>query len=174
MSSQLTIRGPKKKKGPAKSEAPESSDIVNIFKDRPDAQIYSSDRYPPWLMRMLNEQYSTDDILVQIYHGERIPTGEEQWPLANSFKRQMIVDQNKHWFDNRQYESEDDVGEDLGEGQVDEEEQQRLAEEAAEASAAAGEGGEKKEGEKKEGGDKKDAGDKDDKDGNAPPKKDKK
>lgn len=32
----LTVRGPKKKKGPAKSEAPESSDIVNIWKERPD------------------------------------------------------------------------------------------------------------------------------------------
>jgi hypothetical protein len=31
---QAAIRGPKKKKGPAKTEAPESSDIVNIFKDR--------------------------------------------------------------------------------------------------------------------------------------------
>ena len=29
------IRGPKKKKA-AKVDAPESSDIVNIFKDRPD------------------------------------------------------------------------------------------------------------------------------------------
>jgi hypothetical protein len=40
MSQAAAVRGPKKKKGGAKSEAPESSDIVNIFKDRPDPVIY--------------------------------------------------------------------------------------------------------------------------------------
>lgn len=87
MSAQLAVRGPKKKKGGAKTEAPESNDLVNIYKDKPDPKIYSSDRYPPWLMRMLNEQYTTDDIMLQIYRGERIPTGEEQWPLSRGFRR---------------------------------------------------------------------------------------
>jgi hypothetical protein len=73
----LAIRGPKKKKGAAKSEAPESSDIVNIFKDRPDAEIYPTDRYPPWLMKLLDEPYSPDDVLIQIYRGERMPTTSE-------------------------------------------------------------------------------------------------
>ena len=68
-----TIRGPKKKKGPAKVEAPETSDIVNIFKGKPDAVIYPTDRYPPWLMKMLEETYSPDDVLIQIYRGERLP-----------------------------------------------------------------------------------------------------
>lgn len=36
-STSIALRGPKKKKGAAKSEAPESSDIVNIWKDREDA-----------------------------------------------------------------------------------------------------------------------------------------
>ncbi len=61
---QLAIRGPKKKKGPSKSEAPDSSDIVNIFKDRPDPEIHATDRYPPWLMRMLEETYSPDDVMM--------------------------------------------------------------------------------------------------------------
>ena len=73
----MAIRGAKKKKGPAKSEAPESSDIVNIFKDRPDAVIYPTDRYPPWLMKLLEENYAPDDVMIQIYRGERIPTGKE-------------------------------------------------------------------------------------------------
>ena len=30
----LAVRGPKKKKGPVVAAAPESSDIVNIWKDR--------------------------------------------------------------------------------------------------------------------------------------------
>ena len=62
--STLAIRGPKKKKGGPKVEAPDSNDIVNIYKDREDAKIYSSDRYPPWLMRMLAEQYTPDDIVL--------------------------------------------------------------------------------------------------------------
>lgn len=60
----LATRGPKKKKGSAKTEAPESSDIVNIFKDKPDAVIYNSERYPPWLMKLLEESYTPDDVLM--------------------------------------------------------------------------------------------------------------
>ncbi len=60
----LATRGPKKKKGPSKSEAPESADIVNIFKDRPDPEIHATDRYPPWLMNMLEETYSPDDVMM--------------------------------------------------------------------------------------------------------------
>ncbi len=50
-----TIRGPKKKKGPAKVEAPLTNDIVNIFKERKDPQIYPTDRYPKWILRLLEE-----------------------------------------------------------------------------------------------------------------------
>ena len=63
---------------------------------------------------MLNEHYTPDDVMLQIFRGERLPTGEEQWPLAKAFRRTFMTDQNKMWNDNRAYESEDDHGEDLG------------------------------------------------------------
>ena len=110
----LAVRGPKKKKGPAKSEAPESSDIVNIFKDRPDPVIYATERYPPWLMKMMEESYSPDDVLMQIYRGERIPTGDEQWSLMKSFRRTYLNDQNRYAKEDLEYESDDDFGEDTG------------------------------------------------------------
>ena len=59
-----TVRGPKKKKGASKSEAPESSDIVNIFKERPDPVIHATAMYPPWLFKMLEENYSPDDVMM--------------------------------------------------------------------------------------------------------------
>jgi hypothetical protein len=136
---QAAIRGPKKKKGPSKSEAPESSDIVNIFKDRPDPEIHASDRYPPWLMRMLEESYTPDDVMLQMYRGERIPTGAEQWTLVKSFRRQYLNDQNRYMKDAIIYESDDDIGEDTG--AVDEEDLNQAA--GGEAATAAG--GEKKE-----------------------------
>ncbi len=152
--SSLAIRGPKKKKGQAKSEAPESSDIVNIFKDRPDAVIHATDKYPPWLMNMLEESYTPDDVMMQIYRGERIPTGAEQWSLMKSFRRTYLNDQNSYLRHDWHYESEDDVGEDLGM-----EDEQEMEQAQAAAAAAAGEGGEskeeKKEEKKVEGGDKK-------------------
>jgi len=92
LSAWSAVRGPKKKKGPAKSEAPESSDIVNIFKDRPDPEIHPTDRYPPWLLRMIEEPYSPDDVMMQMYRGERIPTGAEQWTLVKSFRRLYLND----------------------------------------------------------------------------------
>lgn len=73
----MAIRGPKKKKGAVAAAAPESSDIVNIWKDRQDPQIFASDRYPPWLMRLLDESYAPDDVMMQIYRGERVPTASE-------------------------------------------------------------------------------------------------
>ena len=116
----LTLRGPKKKKGPAKTEAPESSDIVNIFKDRPDAVIYPTERYPPWLMQLLNETYTPDDVLMQIYRGERIPDPKEQWTLAKSWRRTFFNDQNHFHRNDWEYESEEDDGEDLSLGMDDE------------------------------------------------------
>ncbi len=148
--SQLATRGPKKKKGPSKSEAPESSDIVNIFKDRPDPEIHATDRYPPWLMRMLEENYSPDDVMMQMYRGERIPGGAEQWTLMKSFRRQYLNDQNRYLRDSEMYESDDDVGEDIG--QVDEEDLTQTAAAGATEGGAAAAGGEKKEEKKEEGG----------------------
>jgi hypothetical protein len=75
-SSTATLRAPKKKKG-AKAATPTSSDIVNIFKDRKDPLIYPSDMYPPWVMGLLDVQYSPDDMMMQMYRGERLPTAAE-------------------------------------------------------------------------------------------------
>lgn len=51
---QYAVRGPKKKKVAAIAP-PTSSDIINIWKDRQDVKIYSSERYPPWLLKLLEE-----------------------------------------------------------------------------------------------------------------------
>lgn len=150
----LAVRGPKKKKGASKSEAPESSDIVNIFKDRPDPEIHSTDRYPPWLIGMIEESYSPDDVMMQMYRGERIPSGAEQWTLVKSFRRTYLNDQNRYMKDDRIYESDDDVGEDIG--AADEEDYSQPAAAGATEGAAAGGAAAA---EKKEGGEeKKDAG----------------
>ena len=52
-SAALTVRGPKKKGKPAKVEMPDNPDIVNIFKGGKDAEVYPSDMYPPFVMRLL-------------------------------------------------------------------------------------------------------------------------
>ena len=143
------VRGPKKKKGPSKSEAPESSDIVNIFKDRPDPEIHATSRYPPWLIRMIEETYSPDDVMMQMYRGERIPTGSEQWTLVKSFRRTYLNDQNRYQKEEIMYESDDEAGEDTG--AIEEEDlTQTAAAATTETTAAAG--GEKKEEKKEEGG----------------------
>lgn len=91
-SSYLAIRGPKKKKGADKSAAPDNTDIVNIFKERKDPEIKSSEHYPPWLLQLIDEGSSPDDVVLQIYRGERIPSQYEQWSLAKSFRRQYLND----------------------------------------------------------------------------------
>jgi hypothetical protein len=50
----VVSRGPKKKSGAVKKEeAPLSSDIVNIWKDRADPEIKEDEReYPLWLMKI--------------------------------------------------------------------------------------------------------------------------
>ena len=113
-SSTATLRAPKKKKG-AKAAAPTSSDIVNIFKDRKDPLIYPSDMYPPWVMGLLDVQYSPDDVMMQMYRGERLPNAAEQWRIANAIKRQRIKDRNFLKKQRLEYASDDDdFGEDLG------------------------------------------------------------
>lgn len=143
------VRGPKKKgKGGGKTEAPESSDIVNIFKDRPDPVIHATAMYPPWLIKMLDETYSPDDVMMQMYRGERIPTGPEQWTLVKSFRRTYLNDQNRYMKEEILYESDDDQGEDTG--AIDEEDFTQTV-----GSGSATEGGaatEKKEEKKEEGG----------------------
>ncbi len=144
------VRGPKKKKGPSKSEAPESSDIVNIFKDRPDPEIYATSRYPPWLIKMIEETYSPDDVMMQMYRGERIPTGPEQWTLVKSFRRTYLNDQNRYMKEEILYESDEEAGEDTG-ALEEEDITQAVASGSTEATPAAG-GAEKKEEKKEEGG----------------------
>ena len=42
-----------------------------------DNPVYPSDMYPPFVMEMLEETYTPDEILLQIYRGERMPTAKE-------------------------------------------------------------------------------------------------
>ena len=109
----LAVRGPKKKKG-GEIAPPISKDIVNIWKDRNDPLIYPSDMYPPWLMQMLDEKYTPDDIMLQIYRGERMPTAKEQWTLAKSLRRTQLKDRNALVKQMWEYESDEEIGEDLG------------------------------------------------------------
>ncbi len=164
-SQSLAIRGPKKKKGPEKSTVPDNTDIVNIFKDRKDAIIHSTDRYPPWLVNLLEEHYTPDDVVLQIYRGERIPTDYEQWSLAKSFRRQYMNDQNRLFRNDWNYESEDDIGEDIGKFEEEEAENLEAGAEGgaagAEGTGAAAAGGAKKEGEGAAAGGGGDKGDKD-------------
>ncbi len=81
-----TIRGPKKKKG-ADAGAPVCKDLINIWKERSDPLIYPSESYPPYVMGMLREKYTPDDVMLQMYRGERLPTASEQWTLAKSHRR---------------------------------------------------------------------------------------
>ena len=102
-------------------------------------------------MRLLDESYAPDDVMLQIYRGERIPTASEQWTLARAFRRTYMQDMNRMIRDEWEYESEDDIGEDIGKF---EEEEAEVSIEGATGGAEGGAGGEKKE-EKKEGDDKK-------------------
>ena len=157
----LALRGPKKKKPAGPAAAPDTTDIVNIWKERPDPKIYPSERYPPWLIKMVDEHYTGDDVVLQIYRGERIPADHEQWSLAKAMRREYMIDENKLRKDEWHYESEDDEGEDVGKFNEDEAEgadaeggEKKEGEEKKEGGAAAAGG----EGAKKEGGDKKEGG----------------
>ena len=108
-----TVRAPKKKKGAA-IEAPTIKDLVNIWKERSDPLIYPSDAYPPYVMSMIQARYTSDDIMLQMYRGERLPTASEQWTLARSLRRTQLKDRNALNRQMWEYESEDDIGEDLG------------------------------------------------------------
>ena len=115
LASSLAIRGPKKKgKGSGAVELPDNPDIVNIFKEGKDAPVYPSDMYPPYVMRLLEQTYTPDEIMLQMYRGERIPDAKEQWTLANAVFREAIKDRNVLYKQKFEYESDDDMGEDLG------------------------------------------------------------
>ena len=60
----MAIRGPKKKKGAGGIALPDNPDIVNIFKDGKDAPVYPSDMYPPFVMELLTETYTPDEIML--------------------------------------------------------------------------------------------------------------
>lgn len=53
---------------------------------------------------------------MQMYRGERIPDAKEQWTLAKSFRRQTLKDRNALYRQRWEYESDDELGEDLGGG----------------------------------------------------------
>ena len=70
--------------------------------------------YPPFVMQLLQKTYSPDEVMLQMYRGERIPTGREQWTLARTVFRDSIKDRNYLSKQRYEYESDDDIGEDLG------------------------------------------------------------
>ena len=91
-----------------------------------------------------------------MYRGERLPTAGEQWTLAKSFRRTQLKDRNALKRQMWEYESDDDIGEDLG---IAGEDQANLDEVAAgELESGGGGGAAKESGDKAEGGDKKAAG----------------
>lgn len=122
----LATRGGKKKKGGAAASAgPDSSDIVNIWKDRPDPVIRPTDEYPKFVSEALRPHYTGLDVVFQLYRGERLPTPKESWTLAKSLRRSYIADSNKIMYRDFEYESSDDEGEDLGSNvQIDEDEEE--------------------------------------------------
>ena len=76
-SAAMAIRGPKKKGKQQAIALPDNPDIVNIFKGGADAPVYPSDMYPPYVMALLDETYTADEIMLQMYRGERMPTAKE-------------------------------------------------------------------------------------------------
>ena len=52
----LAIRGGKKKKGASADTKTDSTDIVNIWKDRPDPVIRPLDEYPKFVAEQLQPQ----------------------------------------------------------------------------------------------------------------------
>ena len=50
--------------------------------------------YPPFVMGLLEETYTPDEVMLQMYRGERIPTASEQWTLAKAVQRNIIKDRN--------------------------------------------------------------------------------
>ena len=87
------MRAPKKKKN-AVIEAPTCKDLINIWKERSDPLIYPSDVYPPYVMDMIKEKYTPDDVMLQMYRGEYLPNASEQWTLARAIRRQNLKDYN--------------------------------------------------------------------------------
>ena len=148
----LAIRGPKKAKGGKGGSKVEASNaIINIFKDGEDPVIYPSDAYPPYVMQQLREDYSPDDVVLQMMRGERIPEASEQWSLAKAVRRLVIKDAQKARRAMWEYESEDDEGEDLGDvderdlddeagGEVGEDEDEGAPAKKAPAKATEGSG----------------------------------
>ena len=80
------------------------------------------------MRELISPQYTGDDIVLQLYRGERLPTGKEQWRLAKSFKRQYMYDGNKLIKRDWEYASDDDEGEDLGSDVIDEDYEDELEE----------------------------------------------
>jgi hypothetical protein len=71
----------------------------------------------------MEPKYDIDDIVLQTYRGERIPSAREQYTLAQNTRRTLKRDKNILRKENLEYESDDELGEshaDIG-GNLDEE-----------------------------------------------------
>jgi hypothetical protein len=99
---------------------------------------------------MIEESYSPDDVMMQMYRGERIPTGSEQWTLVKSFRRTYLNDQNRYMKEEILYESDDEAGEDTGAIEEEDLTQTVATTSTTETPAAGGE--KKEEGKKEDGG----------------------
>lgn len=92
------LRGPKKGKGGGKAEEVKielSSDIINIFKDRSDPEVKPISEYPPWIHRLLQDQYHPIYVGWQIYSGEKlVQHPKEQRRIAKWTRRFRIQTYN--------------------------------------------------------------------------------
>jgi hypothetical protein len=52
--------------------------------------------------------------MMQVYRGERMPEAAEMWTLSKSIRRTQLKDNNRLQKQTWEYESEDEMGEDLG------------------------------------------------------------
>ena len=63
---------------------------------------------------MIEYQYTPDEVMLQMYRGERLPTASEQWRLSKAVRRINLKDRNWYVKQRLEYESDEDMGEDTG------------------------------------------------------------
>ena len=89
---------------------------MNIFKEKKDAPIYATERYPPWLMKMIEPPAPYLDIEADMKFGRRVPTASEFWTIIKNTRRANNQDKNKTINEDTVYESDDNEGEDMSMG----------------------------------------------------------
>ena len=62
------VRGPKKKKGGDVKQQAESTDIVNIFKERQDPEINDISEYPIYVKELSRGSFSVHEFYLGIRH----------------------------------------------------------------------------------------------------------